>query len=76
MVLGAGVRSWFLVDRAFCSSLTALLQDCTLKPCLLNSSQSVSQKWLIWGFLPQSLFAAMAENSAYIILELQNHCRQ
>ena len=75
MVLGAGVRSWFLVDRAFCSSLTALLQDCTLKPCLLNSSQSVSQKWLIWGFLPQSLFAAVAENSAYIILELQNHCR-
>lgn len=76
MVLGDGVSSRFLVDRAFCSSLTALLQDCTLKPCLLNSSQSVSQKWLIWGFLPQSLLAAVAKNSAYIVMELQNHCRK
>lgn len=76
MVLGGGVSSWFLADRAFCSSLTALLQDCTLKPCLLNSSQSVSQKWLTWGFLPQSLLAAVEKNSAYIVMELQNHCRK
>jgi len=42
MVVGGEVSSWFLVDGAFCSSLAALLQDCTNKLCLLNSSQSVS----------------------------------
>ena len=42
MVVGGEVSSWFLVDCAFCSSLAALLQDCTTKPCLLNSSESMS----------------------------------